>query len=147
MNKFLKVIVLSFILFMSNVSDSNAMDPRVKSLGTMAAYGTVCGALLGTASLAFDAPGRSVAIGASLGLYTGILFGSYIVISHHMRRSRSSKGTDYYPDTSSSAYESDGGGESLFGGGGNRREILRLNDLNSNIWNCLLYTSPSPRDV
>lgn len=46
-------------------------------------YGTLAGALLGTASLAFtDKPGEKlqrIARGASLGLYFGILLGLYVV--------------------------------------------------------------------
>lgn len=46
-------------------------------------YGTLAGALLGTASLAFtDKPGdklQRIARGASLGLYFGILLGAYVV--------------------------------------------------------------------
>lgn len=46
-------------------------------------YGTLAGALLGTASLAFaDDPGdklQRIARGASLGLYFGILLGLYVV--------------------------------------------------------------------
>ena len=46
-------------------------------------YGTLAGALLGTASLAFtDKPGdklQRIARGASLGLYFGILLGLYVV--------------------------------------------------------------------
>lgn len=46
-------------------------------------YGTLTGALAGLASLAFySSPGthtRNVAMGASLGLYAGLLMGTYIV--------------------------------------------------------------------
>jgi CDP-diglyceride synthetase len=46
-------------------------------------YGTLAGALLGTASLAFtDKPGdklQRIARGASLGLYFGILLGLYVI--------------------------------------------------------------------
>lgn len=62
------------------------MDPKVKVVATTALYGTVGGALLGTASLAFGTGGRSVAIGSSLGLYAGLLFGSYVVVTHQMKQ-------------------------------------------------------------
>jgi hypothetical protein len=46
-------------------------------------YGVIAGTLTGVASLAFyESPGnkgRNIAIGASLGLYVGILLGAYIV--------------------------------------------------------------------
>jgi hypothetical protein len=91
-----------------------ALDPRVKALGTMAVYGTAGGALLGTATLAFGSSGRSVAKGASIGLYAGILFGSYIVISHaykqHRIKNPRQQDKDYYPDDTQSPYEEGGGG-------------------------------------
>lgn len=92
------------------------MSPRIKAMLLTSAYGTAGGALLGTASLAFGASGRSVARGASLGLYAGIGFGAFIIISHKMRQNRlknPGKGDDnYYPD-SDSPYEEESGG--LFG--------------------------------
>ena len=54
----------------------------------MALYGTIGGLLLGTASLAFHRDGRSISRGASLGLYTGLLFGGYVVGSHYIMRQR-----------------------------------------------------------
>lgn len=83
------------------------IDPRAKAIGTMAVYGTVGGALLGTAALAFDAGGRSVAKGASLGLYAGLVFGSYVVLSYAYRkhqRENPQPQENYYPD-SNSPYE------------------------------------------
>lgn len=48
-----------------------------------ATYGVVAGSLIGVASLAFyENPGqktRNIALGASLGLYAGILLGAYVV--------------------------------------------------------------------
>ena len=66
--------------------NAQAMDPKVKAVATMAAYGTVSGALLGAASLAFGTKGRSVAIGASVGLYAGLLFGTYVIVTHQMKQ-------------------------------------------------------------
>ena len=86
------------------------MDPRVKVVTSMAVYGTVGGAFLGTASLAFGTDVRTIFIGGSLGLYAGILFGSYIVLSYTAKKngwgSRQNT-TDYYP-----------GATSPYGGGG-----------------------------
>lgn len=64
------------------------MDPKVRVVASTALYGTVGGALLGTASLAFGAKGRAVAIGASVGLYAGLIFGSYVVVTHQMQKNR-----------------------------------------------------------
>lgn len=91
------VLTLSF-LFASPAAKAE-VDPKLKALGAMAAYGTVGGALLGTASLAFGTSGRSVAIGASLGLYAGLIFGGYVVMTHAMKkRGYQQPGDGYYPD-------------------------------------------------
>ena len=78
------LIILSFSLPVQ----SYALDAKVNAVLLMAGYGTVGGALLGTASLAFGSEGRTVAKGASIGLYCGLLFGGYIVLSHKMRQNR-----------------------------------------------------------
>lgn len=88
------------------------MSPKVKAVGAMALYGTVGGALLGTASLAFGTKARSIAKGASLGLYAGLLFGAYVVAGHSLKNFNYDdypQDDEYYPDTSTSPYE--GGGE------------------------------------
>lgn len=87
-----------------------AANPRLLALGSMALYGTVGGALLGTASLAFGAKSRAVAVGASLGLYTGLLFGSYVVVSHAYKDHRDKNPVpqeNYYPE-SEGVYENEG---------------------------------------
>jgi len=73
----------------------------------MAGYGVVGGALLGTASMAFEAGPRAIARGASLGLYAGLLFGGYVILSYEMKKrgyGNESQQQDYYPD-SRSPYE------------------------------------------
>ena len=118
----MKALVCKFALFVAVLSFTAAplenaeaqVDPRLKAFGAMAVYGTVGGALLGTASLAFGTDGRSPALGASLGLYAGILFGTYVVASHYYqnRQMRNPNPQEnYYPDADS-PYEDD------FGGGG-----------------------------
>lgn len=67
---------------------------------TIVGYGTGGGALLGAASLAFGTSTRAIAQGASLGLYAGILFGGYVLVSHHQKRYGS------YDDNSSPYQES-----------------------------------------
>jgi hypothetical protein len=102
------------------------MPAKIRALVTMSVYGAAGGTLLGLASLAFDAPTRSIAQGASLGLYAGIIFGSYIVTSHMIQNkqwgSSSSDSDGYYPE-SSGGY--DGGyyqDDPKSGGDGNRWE-------------------------
>jgi hypothetical protein len=63
----------------------------------------VGGALLGTATMAFGSGSRSIAKGASLGLYAGLLFGGYVILSYEMKK-RGYNGEsreDYYPDANS----------------------------------------------
>lgn len=101
----LKKLLIVFIFAFGAAAPAKAeLDVRIKALGAMALYGTVGGALLGTASLAFGADGRSVAKGASLGLYAGLLFGSYVVVSHaykkHQRENPKPQ-ENYYPGVES----------------------------------------------
>jgi hypothetical protein len=90
---------------------SYALDPKVKVLATMAAYGTAGGALLGAASMAFKSNGRAVFQGASIGLWAGLLFGSYIVITHSLKKSQAQAPVEpryeenYYPETDEGPYE------------------------------------------
>lgn len=76
------------------------MPVKAKAFLTILGYGTAGGALLGAASLAFGTNSRAIAQGASLGLYAGIIFGSYVLISHHNKRYGS------YDDNSSPYQES-----------------------------------------
>lgn len=122
----MKNLILIVLFTLTTTSGHANLDPRVKALGTMALYGTAGGALLGTASLAFGTSGRSVAKGASLGLYAGIIFGSYVVISHAVKQRRINNPDmydNYYPDSDSS-YE-DEGPTSLFGSGSDERLLLK----------------------
>lgn len=105
MKKLFISITLCFTVFFS--SSTYAIDPKVRVLGTMAGYGIVGGALLGTASMAFDAGPRAIAKGASLGLYAGLLFGGYVILSYEMKKrgfGNEPQQQDYYPD-SRSPYE------------------------------------------
>jgi hypothetical protein len=83
-NKFILVItiVISLNLMGMNSAKAEGIPPKVKAFLIVCGYGTVGGALLGVATLAFDANPRSVAQGASLGLYAGIIFGAYVISSH-----------------------------------------------------------------
>ncbi len=59
------------------------LQGTIKAFVLTATYGVIAGGLTGLASLAFYESAsqhtRNIAIGASLGLYTGILLGAYIV--------------------------------------------------------------------
>lgn len=104
MKKLLISIMLSFTLLFS--SSAMALDPKLKILGTMSTYGVVGGALLGAATMAFGSSGRAIAKGASLGLYGGLIFGTYVILSYEMKKRgfNDQPREDYYPD-SSSPYE------------------------------------------
>ena len=76
------------------------MPAKMKVLVAMPAYGAGGGALLGFASMAFGTEPRAIAIGASLGLYAGILFAGYIILSYQYRQSvpNVSEGSPYGVD-------------------------------------------------
>jgi Na+/glutamate symporter len=95
-------LILCITLFIGLVPRAQAdMDARVKTVGVMAGYGAASGALLGIATLAFDDEAKNIFKGASLGLYAGIIFGSYIVVAHHLRKnSKPSTDTNYYEEES-----------------------------------------------
>ena len=109
MIKIIKKFIASLsIILLFTQSVSADMDPKVKAISSMAIYGTVGGALLGAAALAFDADGRSVAVGASVGLYLGLIFGGYVIGTHYMRKKQRlnpNPTPNYYPDTQESPYE------------------------------------------
>lgn len=109
MKKLIISSILCFTFLFSQVS-YGALDPKLRMVGTMASYGVVGGALLGTASLAFGTGGRSIAKGASLGLYAGIIFGSYIILNYELKKRGYGQEPkeDYYPE-SSGTYDKDQG--------------------------------------
>lgn len=83
---FLLLIALTLIM----PTESKALAPKAQVVVTMSLYGTVGGAMLGLASLAYGTNFRAVAMGASLGLYAGLLFGGYLIGSHYFyKESRS----------------------------------------------------------
>ncbi|MDD4976562.1 MAG: hypothetical protein PHY93_19555 [Bacteriovorax sp.] len=86
------------------------MDPKLKILGTMSGYGIVGGALLGAATMAFGTSARAIAKGASLGLYGGLIFGSYVILSYEMKKRgfNEQPREDYYPDSRSPYEDSQG---------------------------------------
>ncbi|MDC0255396.1 hypothetical protein OAK75_10855 [Bacteriovoracales bacterium] len=80
------VLLVCFFSCSSSLHAQARSGAKAKALGSMAMYGTIGGALLGTASLAFGTTARAIAQGASLGLYAGLIFGSYVVLSHRFQR-------------------------------------------------------------
>lgn len=88
MRKFLGVfLVLLVSSGLVGAQQARAEIPaKAKAFLTIAGYGAGAGAMLGAASMAFGNSSRSIAQGASLGLYAGILFGTYVLVSHHQKR-------------------------------------------------------------
>ena len=66
----------------TNTSTAPLLSPETKAFLIICGYGTVGGALLGLASMAFGGKAINIAKGASVGLYSGILFGAYVIYSH-----------------------------------------------------------------
>ena len=102
--KLFLVLLLTFLLVRPIESEAFEIDPRVKTFLIMNAYGAVGGLLLGGATLAFDAPGRAPFIGASLGLYAGLIFGSYVVITHKIEEDRRMNPQNYMDEGSGGGY-------------------------------------------
>lgn len=79
----LRSLVISLVLGFSFVAPQKAQADAGREFLLSCTYGVLAGALVGAASLAVeDNPGdklHRVARGASLGLYTGILLGLYVV--------------------------------------------------------------------
>jgi len=79
-------LVLLFMFFLARPQTARAEIPvRARAFATIVSYGAASGALLGAASLAFGQSSRAIFQGASLGMYAGILFGTYVLVSHHNR--------------------------------------------------------------
>lgn len=111
---------------------------KAKAFLTIVGYGAAGGALLGVASLAFGTSSRAIAQGASLGLYAGILFGSYVLFAHHQKRYGSydddsspyGQSNDVYGD----GYQQDEGGSDE--GGGSRGGFFdRIQTLQEHVHN------------
>ncbi len=110
--KYLKLI-FSLVVFFVLLQPARAeIPPKAKAMLTVAGYGAGGGALLGVASMAFGTSSRAIAQGASLGLYAGLLFGAYILVTHE------NKGPGY--DDRDSPYRDDEGSD--YDGGGEQQE-------------------------
>lgn len=77
------ILIFCLVLSIAYPKNSYALDSKGKAFLIICTYGTVGGALLGFASMAFGTNSRAIAQGASLGLYAGIAFGSYVIASHN----------------------------------------------------------------
>jgi hypothetical protein len=85
-NKFLLLtIIFALFFFLGKPKQAHAQQipPKVQVFLTVCGYGTVGGALLGFATMAFDSSTIAIAQGASLGLYAGILFGTYVLLTYN----------------------------------------------------------------
>ena len=125
MRKYLSTfLVVLFTISLVAPTPARAEIPaKAKAFLMISTYGAAGGALLGAASLAFGGKPRSIAQGASLGLYAGIIFGTYVLVSHHNKRygsyddydspyteSRDVYGNDYQEDQGGSSESSGGRG-------------------------------------
>ena len=79
-------------------SSSGANNPALQAFMLTATYGVIAGSLTGLASLAFykeaGAHTRNIAMGASLGLYVGLLLGAYVVYVPTLKSSSPSRDND-----------------------------------------------------
>lgn len=101
MRTFFITFILSSSILLVPIHSAHAEIPaRAKAFLTICAYGAGGGALLGAASTAFGTSSRAIPQGASLGLYAGIIFGTYVLVSHHQRRyGRYEDSTSPYKDS------------------------------------------------
>ncbi len=131
MKKSILVLMLFVSLALPVQNAKAAMDAKSKAFMVVTAYGTVSGALLGFASMAFGSNSKAIAQGASLGLYAGIIFGAYIVSSHNSGPIEDDPnampyGDDQYPDdgTGGGFPQEEEGGGSFFGA---PKRVLEIN--------------------
>ncbi|HXH75168.1 MAG TPA: hypothetical protein VNJ08_09405 [Bacteriovoracaceae bacterium] len=116
MRKFV-TLFLVFFLTLSVLRPGVAhaqMPAKARAFLTIVGYGTAGGALLGVASMAFGNSTRAVAQGASLGLYAGLIFGTYVLVSHNQRSGRYEDSSSPYSESKDiygEGYEPGEGGE------------------------------------
>ena len=83
------------------------MSPKARAFLTVAGYGAGGGALLGLASMAFGTSPRAIAQGASLGLYAGLIFGTYVIVSHHQQSAGYTDPNSPYQEEGEDFYDND----------------------------------------
>lgn len=87
MRKIISAFLILITMTLAVPNKAHAEIPvKAKAFLTIVGYGTAGGAILGAATMAFGTSTRAVAQGASLGLYAGIIFGTYVLISHAQGR-------------------------------------------------------------
>ncbi len=106
------------LVFVAPRTAQAEIPAKAKAFLTITGYGAASGALLGAASMAFGTSTRAIAQGASLGLYAGIIFGTYVLVSHH-QRSRGYYDDDASPYRNSSELYNDSEYDSSYGGSDN----------------------------
>tara|TARA_B100001248_G_scaffold260398_1_gene248494 strand:- start:1674 stop:2063 length:390 start_codon:yes stop_codon:yes gene_type:complete len=80
----MKTLLSLFLVlcFFSSVAQAQSEDTKMREFLISCTYGTLVGAMVGAASIAFeDEPSeklQNIARGASLGLYSGIALGVYV---------------------------------------------------------------------
>jgi len=94
------LVCLLTLMAMRPESAQAEVPAKARAFLTILGYGTAGGAILGAATMAFGTTSQAVFQGASLGLYAGIVFGSFVLISHHNKR------TGNYEDNTSPYGES-----------------------------------------
>ena len=110
--RLIKITTLFSILILFNSAAwalNPNINPKIKTIGLNAVYGSVGGALLGISSLAFGAQGRVVAKGASLGLYCGLAFGVYVVMTHGRGYGGMGGGGSHYVPDNTNLYDREEG--------------------------------------
>ncbi len=113
------LLALSLTLTLATAPRAQAeIPPKARAFMLVSGYGAAGGALLGLASMAFGTSPRAIAQGASLGLYAGILFGSYVLISHHQRQTNQGydRSSPYNDDSGYQDYGEDKSEDSSGGG-------------------------------
>ncbi len=143
MKKIISSFLICFIILsVGRPQEASAeIPPKAKAFLVITGYGAGGGALLGVASLAFGSSTKAIAKGASLGLYAGILFGAYVLISHHNKQfgdyednsSPYSESKDIYGDDYNSE---EGGGEEDSGATNKNRGFFdRIQLIQENMYN------------
>ena len=73
--------LLLISLFCFSATSAHALDKKVALMFKTAGYGAAAGLLVGAATWTMGGPSRNALIGTSLGLYAGIILGTYILIT------------------------------------------------------------------
>ncbi len=139
MRKILSIfLVTTVLLSFIRPQEARAEVPaKAKAFLTICGYGAAGGALLGLATMAFGNSTRAVTQGASLGLYAGIIFGTYVLVSHHQKQvgSYDDDGSPYQQSTDiyGEGYDSGEGGSSDSNGGSNGGFFDRFRQLQEHV--------------